>query len=190
MSRIYHSIDVAVPVATAYHRWTRFEEFPRFMEGVDRVVRLADGTLDWTATIGGQTRRWQARVVEQVPNQRIAWVSTGGAPNDGVVTFQPLSPDRTRIDLAMDIEPDGAMENLGDALGVVDARIRGDLERFRDIVERRGSAAGAWRGELPDAHTDRVGADEPAHRDPVGTGLGFAEGQADPSLTRRERGTR
>jgi hypothetical protein len=203
MSRIDDAIDVRVPIATAYNQWTQFEEYPRFMEGVDRVVQLDDSTLEWTATIGGQTRSWRARIVDQVPEERIAWVSTSGARNNGVVTFRPLAADRTRISLAMEIEPDGVVESTGDALGVPANRVRGDLERFRDFIEQRGVATGAWRGTVPDDLAGDVSA-QPAP-DPAGfetsvsrdsrsraglddeaTGRGFAEGLASPDLTRKE----
>lgn len=201
MRRIDHTIDVNVPVATAYNQWTQFESFPLFMEGVDRVVQLDDRTLEWTATIAGQTRTWRAQIVDQVPEKRIAWASTSGVRNDGIVTFRPLDADRTRISLAIEFEPEGAVENLGDALGVVEGRVKGDLERFRDFIESRGVETGAWRGRI----RDDVAGDAPAAyrteqerdpqhvasptaargRDEVATGRGFAEGLADPSLTRR-----
>ena len=210
MSRIDDTIDVNVPVRTAYNQWTQFEEFPHFMEGVNRVVQLNDETLEWTATIGGQTRQWQARIIDQVPDERIAWVSTSGARNDGIVTFRPLDGARTRISLAIEFEPEGAVENLGDALGVVESRVKGDLERFRDFIEQRGVETGAWRGAIPDdvigdtsfghpsaqpvgaagayeagstaPRTFRSAADEEA------TGRGFAEGIASPELTRQPAG--
>ena len=210
MSRIDHTIEVDVPVRTAYNQWTQFEEFPRFMEGVDRVVQLDDRMLEWTATIAGQTRQWQARIVDQVPDERIAWVSTSGARNDGIVAFRPLAADRTRIDLAIEYEPEGTVENLGDALGVVEGRVRGDLERFRDFVEQQGVETGAWRGAIPDDLVGDVSAGHPSARpvdraavsgagsagstamrstvDEEATGRGFAEGSASPALTRQPAG--
>ena len=153
MARVEQQIDVDVPVNTAYNQWTQFEEFPRFMEGVKRVVQLDDKHLTWEAEIGGQKREWQAEIVDQIPNQRIAWRSTSGERNDGAVLFESLGPNQTRIRLTIDFEPDGALENLGTALGVVERRIKGDLERFKEFIEQRGQPTGAWRGEI---HGDRV----------------------------------
>ncbi|NJD29213.1 MAG: SRPBCC family protein [Chloroflexi bacterium] len=148
MSRISDDIEVRVPVSVAYNQWTQFESFPQFMEGVERVAQLDDTTLEWTASIGGQTRQWRARSTDQRPDERVAWVSTSGARNDGIVSFEPLGPDRTRVSLELDIEPEGPVESAGDALGIVDRRVKGDLERFRDFIESRGTETGAWRGTV------------------------------------------
>jgi uncharacterized membrane protein len=148
MNRLERSIDLDVPVRVAYDQWTQFEDFPRFMEGVQRVVQLTDQTLAWTAEIGGQRRQWTAEIVDQTPDTRIAWRSTSGERNDGAVLFEALPDGRTRIVLRMEVEPDGPVEAIGTALGFLDRRIQGDLERFKEFVERRGSATGAWRGEI------------------------------------------
>jgi len=150
MSRIVDEIEVAVPERVAYDQWTQFESFPRFMEGVERVVQLDDKTLEWTATIAGKTKQWRAEIVEQRPDEVISWRSTDGARNDGAVRFEALGPDRTQVTLQLDVEPEGAVEKTGDALGVVERRVKGDLERFRDFVESRGQATGAWRGRVDD----------------------------------------
>lgn len=155
MSSIRQSIDVGVPLSTAYGQWTQFEEYPVFMQSVDRVVQIDDGTMEWSATIDGRTVRWRARIVERVPDERIAWVSLERARNDGVVTFQPIGPDRTRVHVRIDVDPEGPVEQIGDAAGVVQRRIRGDLERFREFVERRGEATGTWRGEIRKRTPDR-----------------------------------
>jgi uncharacterized membrane protein len=148
MSRISESIDVDVPVKIAYDQWTQFESFPEFMDGVDKVVQVDDTTLDWTATIGGRTKQWRARITEQQPDELVAWRSIDGARNDGSVSFEPLGPNRTRVSLDLDVEPDGAIESVGDALGVVEGRVRGDLERFKTFIEDHQVATGAWRGEV------------------------------------------
>jgi len=147
-STIEHSIDVSVPVRTAYNQWTQFEEFPRFMEGVQQVTQLDDTHLHWQATVGGKDKEWDAMITEQVPDQRIAWTNTTGARNAGVVTFHRLAEDETRIMLQIDYEPEGVIENVGDMVGVVSARIRGDLQRFKDFIESRGTETGAWRGTV------------------------------------------
>ena len=148
MTRIQKSIEVAVPIRIAYGQWTQFEEFPRFMEGVDSVVQRDDQVLDWTATVGGKTRSWTARIVDQTPNVRIAWKAVEGAENAGAVLFTELGPDLTRVDLTIDAEPEGAVETAGTALGFLDRRIEGDLERFKSFVEERGQPTGAWKGEI------------------------------------------
>jgi uncharacterized membrane protein len=153
MARVEHQTEIDVPVRVAYDQWTQFESFPQFMDGVTRVVQLDDKRLAWEAEIGGQKREWTAEIVDQTPDQRIAWRSTSGERNDGAVLFQALGPNRTQIRLTIDFEPDGPLENVGTALGVVDRRVEGDLDRFRDFIEQRGQATGAWRGEI---HGDRV----------------------------------
>ena len=150
MSRIIEEIEVDVPVRAAYDQWTQFESFPRFMEGVDRVLQLDDKTLEWTATIAGKVKHWRAEIVEQRPDDVVAWRSIEGAHNDGAVRFEPLGPDRTKVILQLDVEPEGIVEKAGEALGVVERRVRGDLERFRDFIEDRGQPSGAWRGEIDD----------------------------------------
>ena len=157
MSRITEEIEVDVPVRVAYDQWTQFESFPKFMEGVDRVVQLDDKTLEWTASIAGKTKHWRAEITEQRPDDVIAWRSTDGAQNDGAVHFDSLGPERTRIELQLDVEPEGLVEKAGDALGVVERRVRGDLERFRDFAEARGQATGAWRGSVDDGQVKAGG---------------------------------
>jgi uncharacterized membrane protein len=149
MSTIEKSIDVEVPVRTAYNQWTQFESFPRFMEGVESVRQLDDTHLHWKASIGGKTLEWDAEISEQIPDKRIAWHSLQGAKNAGVVTFHRLADDRTRVMLQLDYEPEGFVENVGDFLGVLSGRTEGDLERFKDFIEERGVESGAWRGKVP-----------------------------------------
>jgi uncharacterized membrane protein len=153
MDRKEHSIDVNVPVRTAYDQWTQFEDFPRFMEGVERVVQLDDTTLEWTAKIAGKTETWRAKVTEQTPDQRIAWQSVEGARNAGVVTFHRIDDGTTRVTLQLDVEPQGAVERAGDALGFVDRQIQDDLKRFKEFIESRGAPTGAWRGDVDQTKT-------------------------------------
>ena len=147
MSTIETSIEVNVPVRTAYNQWTQFEEFPRFMEGVKEVKQLDDTRLRWKAEIAGKEKEWTAEITEQTPDQRIAWTSRGGAPNGGVVTFHRLSDAKSKIMLQLEYDPQGFVENAGDALGVVSLRVKGDLERFKEFIEQRGRETGAWRGQ-------------------------------------------
>lgn len=148
MEHIEKTIECDVPVRVAYNQWTQFESFPRFMEGVTRVRQLDDKRLHWEARIGGKKTEWYAEIVEQVPDKKIGWRSTSGAENSGTVTFQDLGANRCRVTLRMSYEPEGVTENVGDALGIVDARVRGDLERFKEFIESRGTETGAWRGEI------------------------------------------
>ncbi len=150
---IEKQIEVNVPVHTAYNQWTQFEEFPRFMEGVKEVRQLDDRRLHWRAEIGGKQVEWNAEILEQVPDEKIAWRSTSGARNDGLVTFDKRSENTTLVTLHLDYDPEGAMENAGDKLGVVSRRVDGDLKRFKQFVESRGNETGAWRGEI---HGERV----------------------------------
>jgi uncharacterized membrane protein len=148
MATIERSIEVAVPVRTAYNQWTQFEEFPRFMEGVKSVRQVDDRRLVWRAEVGGREKEWEAEITEQHPDERIAWRSLTGASNAGVVTFHRLSDTHSKIMLQLDYEPEGVTETVGDALGVVTARVRGDLERFKAFIESRGGETGAWRGDI------------------------------------------
>ena len=153
MAQVEKSIDVDVPVRTAYNQWTQFEEFPSFMEGVESVQQLDDRRTHWRATIGGKTEEWDADIVEQSPDMRVAWRSTSGAENAGVVTFQPLSDTPTRVHLTLTYTPEGLVEKAGDALGVISGRVEGDLKRFKEYIESRGAETGSWRGEI---HGGRV----------------------------------
>jgi uncharacterized membrane protein len=155
MSKITKSIEVDVPVSTAYNQWTQFEDFPRFMEGVKGVRQLDDKTLEWTAEVAGVKRSWRAEIVDQTPDRRISWRSTSGARHNGVVTFEPLGDNRTRITLEMDVDPEGFVENVADALGILDGRIKGDLDRFKEFIEARGQETGAWRGEVKEGTRTR-----------------------------------
>ena len=148
MSTIEQSIEVAVPVRTAYNQWTQFEEFPRFMEGVEEVRQLDDTHLHWRTKVGGREQEFDAQITEQRPDERIAWTATQGVEQAGVVTFHRVDDGRTKVMLQLDAEPEGAVEKVGDALGVLKRRVKGDLERFKELIEGRGVESGAWRGEV------------------------------------------
>ncbi|HSK52012.1 MAG TPA: SRPBCC family protein [Clostridia bacterium] len=155
MSVVEHTIDVDVPVRVAYDQWTQFETFPKFMEGVERVVQKDDKTLEWHANIAGQDKTWTAEIIEQTPDQRIAWRSTSGATNAGVVSFTSNGQNSTRVTLQLEADPEGPVENVGDALGFLDRRVKGDLDRFKEFVEGRGVATGSWRGEVHGGEVER-----------------------------------
>ena len=160
MTKVEQSVDVDAPVRVVYDQWTQFREFPRFMEGVEEVQQLDDTHLHWTAEIAGQRREWDAVIEEQIPDERIAWASTDGARNGGVVTFHPLDGGMTRVLLQLEYDPETFVEKAGDAIGLVGARVKGDLGRFRDFIESEGGSAGAWRGEVRDGRT----VDDPGDR--------------------------
>jgi uncharacterized membrane protein len=137
---VVEEIEVEAPVSATYDRWTRFEEFPKFMEGVDEVKRLDDSLLHWAVTVGGKRAEWDARIVDQEPDRRIAWESVDGKRTRGTVTFAPAGPTRTRVRVNMTYTADGAAEQIGSAAGLDDRRIRGDLERFRDLIEAQAAS--------------------------------------------------
>jgi uncharacterized membrane protein len=147
-SSVEESIELNVPVSTAYNQWTQFEEFPRFMESVQEVKQLDDTHLHWRADVAGKTKEWDAEITEQIPDERIAWRSTGGVQNTGVVTFHKIGDNRTKVMLQMDYEPETAGEKIGDALGGVKRTAKGNLKRFKQLVERRGAETGGWRGTV------------------------------------------
>ncbi len=149
MPTIEQSIEVDVPLSTAYNQWTQFEEFPAFMEGVSEVRQLDDRHLHWVAEFGGRRHEWDAEITEQNPDERVAWRDVAGTGNAGVVTFHRLDDEHTRLMVQMEFEAEGAVEKVGDALGVPDRRVKGDLERFKEMIESRGRESGAWRGEVP-----------------------------------------
>ena len=147
MPVIEKSIVVDAPLRQVYNQWTQFEEFPLFMEGVDEVRQLDDKRLHWRATIGGVEKEWHADMVDQVPDRRIAWKNLRGAETAGAVLFESV-PEGTKVTLKLTYEPEGAKENVGDALGFVSRRVEGDLDRFKKFIEDRGRATGGWRGEI------------------------------------------
>ena len=148
MATIEKTIEVYAPIRTAYNQWTQFEEFPSFMEGVKDVTQIDDTHLHWVAEIGGVREEWDAEITDQRPDERIAWMSTSGPANSGVVTFERLDDEMTRIVVEMDWQPEGMRESAGAALGLDERRVEGDLERFREMIERRGAETGAWRGDV------------------------------------------
>lgn len=148
MANVESSIDVNVPVTTAYNQWTQFEEFPEFMEGVKEVKQITDDRLRWHVEVAGTDREWEAQIDEQRPDERIAWHSLDGPVHAGVVTFHRLDDTMTRVMLQLEWEPGDLAEKVGDWTGMVTTRVKGDLERFKEFIEARGAETGAWRGEI------------------------------------------
>lgn len=149
MSQVKESIEVNVPVRTAYDQWTQFESFPQFMDGVERIEQRTDTLTHWVTNIGGVEREFDAEITEQIPDHKVAWVTVGGeSEQSGLVTFQPIDPSHTQVTLMMDFDPQGMAESIGDKLGFVDRQVKGDLKRFKHFIEDRGSATGEWRGQV------------------------------------------
>ena len=148
MPTIEKTIEVDVPVSTAYNQWTQFEEFPSFMNGVDEVRQIDETHLHWVASVGGNQEEWDAEITEQAPDERVAWKATSGKQNAGVITFHRISDTTTRVTLQLDHDPEGFVEKVGDALGIVQRRIKGDLRNFKSFIEARGVEQGGWRGDV------------------------------------------
>lgn len=148
MASVQTTIEVDVPVRTAYDQWTQLESFPEFMEGIKHVEQLSATHVRFKGEIMGKSRTWEARIVEQVPDQRIAWKSIEGAENGGTVLFEPLGPSTTKVTLLLEYAPESWTEKTGDALGIFEARVKKDLHNFKEYIEGRGVETGAWRGEV------------------------------------------
>jgi uncharacterized membrane protein len=142
------TIDVGAPVSAVYNQWTQFEDFPLFMEGVEHVQQLDDTRLHWVANVSGKKAEWNAKILEQHPDRQISWISEDGKKTRGTVTFEPVGEDKTRVRLSMSYQAEGPVEQLGSAAGLDSRRVRADLERFKDLIESRGTESGAWRGEV------------------------------------------
>jgi len=179
------SIEVSVPVRTAYNQWTQFEEFPKFMGGVEEVRQIDDRTLHWAAEIAGVRREWDATILEQVPDRRIAWIAIDGKTNAGAVEFEPLDPDRTLVRLHLAYEPEGFVEHAGNKLNIVNRQVESDLKRFKDFIENLGGETGAWRGTIRDDFgVGAQGAEDVATTGGVGTQLaGSSSGQPMPGAS-------
>lgn len=158
MARAASEIVVDAPLQQVYNQWTQFEEFPRFMGNVEQVQQLDDRHLHWKAKVGGQEVEWDAEIKEQIPDSKIVWNSLGGAMNAGLVSFRPVDASRTEVHLEISYEPEGVLQNVGDALGVMGREVEEDLKNFKTFIEERGAATGGWRGEIanpnaPGGHT-------------------------------------
>ena len=149
MTSVTKSIDVDAPIERVYNQWTQFETFPQFMSGVDRIVQVDDRRQHWTVTVGGVEREFDTEVTEQHPEERIAWKSIDGTTHAGVITFHKLNPEQTKVTVQLDWDPSGPVETAGALVGADDRQVASDLKRFKEFIERRDSATGAWRGDIP-----------------------------------------
>ena len=162
-TQVSRSVIVNVPVSTAYNQWTQFEDFPQFMGGVQSVTQLDDDRLDWVAEIAGVRRQWQAKILEQVPDRKVAWAATEGATNAGSVTFEDLGGDQTSVSLFLEYEPEGIVEKAGDAVHLIERQAQADLDRFKEFIESEQYATGAWRGSVDsDTHVGTPGVEAAA----------------------------
>jgi uncharacterized membrane protein len=148
MAEVHESIEVNVPISTAYNQWTQFEQFPQFMENVESVTQIDDTHLRWVAEIGGNRNEWEAEIARQEPDKVIAWKSIDGKGTSGQVKFEPLGSDRTKVDVTISWEPEGVVESLGAKIGADTLGVKKDLESFKELIESRGVETGAWRGEV------------------------------------------
>lgn len=149
MSTVKEAVDVEVPVHTAYNQWTQFEEFPAFMEGVERIDQRTDTLTHWVTNVNGVQREFDAQITEQLPDRRVAWMTVDGETRQaGLVVFQPIDATTTKVVLHMNWVPEGLAESAADKLGFVKRQVAGDLKRFKMYIESRGVATGAWRGEV------------------------------------------
>ena len=148
MSTIEESIEVQAPLSAVYNQWTQFEEFPKFMDGVEEIIQSDDTHMHWVAEFGGSHHEWDAEVTEQKPDERVAWKAVGGLDNAGVVTFHRIDSDTTKVMVQMDFAPEGIKEKIGDAVGVPGFKVKGDLGRFKEMIEAAGDETGSWRGEV------------------------------------------
>jgi len=155
MPKVQDSIEVQVPVQQAYNQWTQFEEFPKFMNGIRSVQQLDATHVEWVAEIRGESRQWTTEITEQLPDEKVAWKTIDGeVKNDGVVTFEQVGDNQTRVNVEMEVESESTSENVaGDLLGIVKDQVRGDLERFKQLIENRNEESGAWRGKVQDGET-------------------------------------
>jgi uncharacterized membrane protein len=156
MPKIQDSIEVQVPVQQAYNQWTQFEEFPKFMEGIQSVQQVDDTHVHWVAQIRGETREWTTEITEQEPDSKVAWKTIDGeVKNDGVVSFEQIAGGQTRVNVQMDVEGESTVENVaGDLLGIAKSQVHGDLERFKQFIENRDEATGAYRGKVQEGEAE------------------------------------
>ena len=148
MSSVTESIDVSVPVHTAYNQWTQFESFPHFMSGVESITQTDATHTHWKTKIAGVEREFDAEITEQHPDERVAWKSVDGKDHAGVVTFHRLGDNETKVTVQMDWEAESLVEKAGAASGADDRQIKADLKRFKEFIESRGTETGAWRGDV------------------------------------------
>jgi uncharacterized membrane protein len=148
METLEESIEVEAPLTATYNQWTQFEDFPRFMEGVESVTQLDEKRVHWVAEVAGKRKEWDAEITRQIPDREIDWVGFGEADNRGRIVFEAIDADTSKVTMMLDYDPEGIVEEIGDALGLVKRRVQGDMERFKEFIEARGRETGGWRGQI------------------------------------------
>ncbi|MGO4653045.1 SRPBCC family protein [Arthrobacter sp. 2RAF22] len=154
MATVLESVDVNVPLTQAYNQWTQFEEFPRFMDGVESVRQLDETTVHFTTDIAGIRREFDTKITAQIPDDTISWESTDGPRNAGTISFRPLSPTETRITVTMNWEPQTTLEHLGASVHFDDRQVKKDLQHFKEFIEAREVETGAWRGSITEGEVE------------------------------------
>jgi len=138
MDSIEQSIEVDAPVHFVYTEWAHFENFPQFMQGVEKVTQLDDTRLHWVVRVGDKNHEWDAEIFDQVPDKRIAWRSTSGRQSQGAVYFDKTAANRTRVRAIISYIPERAQETPSeDKVGMASAQVRSDLQRFKQFIEQR-----------------------------------------------------
>jgi uncharacterized membrane protein len=149
MAQVVQTIDVNVPVSTAYNEWTQFEDFPKFLSFVESITQQDATHNHWKVNVAGAQREFDTVITEQLPDDRVAWTSTGGqVDHAGVVTFHTLSDTSSRVAVQIDWDPEGFVEKAGAALHIPDRAVHAELAHFKEYIEGRGTADGAWRGTI------------------------------------------
>jgi HSP20 family molecular chaperone IbpA len=151
MAKIEKSVEINVPVHTAYNQLTQFTEFPRFMQGVQEIRQLDDTHLHWHSKSDGQDKEWDSEITQQIPDQCIAWRNITGPKNAGKIVLQPIAQDKTKVTLSMEFEPEPSSPDAANAEANIAQRIEQDLARFKKLIETQGQESGEWRGEVRDA---------------------------------------
>lgn len=153
---IDESIELTVPVSTAYNQWTQFESFPRFMARVQNVKQLRPHLTRWTVGVGPVRHEFEAEITEQQPDSHVQWRSLGPAsPHRGWVRFESAAAGRTTMQLHVDIKPAGAAGLLA-STPLISTTIRAELRNFKEFIEGAGHENGAWRGLISDGHVRRT----------------------------------
>jgi uncharacterized membrane protein len=155
MATVEKITEINAPLSAVYNQWTQFETFPEFMEGIEEVKQLDDKTLHWKANVSGTIKEWDAEIIQQVPDSLIAWRSISGPEHNGTVSFRPRGPGRTEVMVRIELQPQSILESIAGALGIVDRRVEGDLERFKEFIQNRPAETGGWRGRISGKGVDQ-----------------------------------
>ncbi|MBV8269887.1 MAG: SRPBCC family protein [Planctomycetaceae bacterium] len=147
---IEKSIDISAPLRSVFNQWTKFEDYPKFMEGVREVKRFDGNRLHWRAVFEGREMEWDSAIIEQTPDTRITWKSFNSPVEDGMVSFTTIY-EGTRVTLQMRVDPARLVRPAdgGDPRTALVRRVEGSLQRFKEFIEGRGLETLGSRGEMP-----------------------------------------